>query len=358
MEAPRESERPMLDETMTIMVQTDHGSKPEPVEIPRRVGNVRLGDLLGEGAGGVVFAGYDEAIRRKVAVKLLHRRQGKLDDAAISELASGVRSAGRIKHPNIVTVHAVETVNRMPAIVMEFIDGISLRELLTRTGPMEVSLALFVMRAVTSAVAALHNDNVVHRDLKPANILFDREGDVHVCDFGLAIEFDTLRREGGASNLGGSPLYMAPEMFDGHVSPQSDVYALGVMLFELLNGAPPFGAETMSEMKAQHIAASVPAHLLEKRGVPDELRAVVDRALHKQRVMRFKTASHMLRSLDEVLVPERRADTLRMRLSTIVTAQQAAPASARQDAPLPSQAMTTFDLVAERAKKKREMRDS
>jgi serine/threonine-protein kinase len=206
-------------------------------------------------------------------------------------------------------------------------------------------------------VAALHNDNVVHRDLKPANILFDREGDVHVCDFGLAIEFDTLRRESTASNIGGSPLYMAPEMYDGHVSPQSDVYALGVMLFELLNGAPPFGAETMSEMKAQHIAAPVPTHLLERRGVPEDAREVVDRALHKQRVLRFKTAGHMLRSLDDLAVPEKRADLLKMRLASIVTAQQAAPA-ARQEAPLATQAMTTFDMLAERAKRKREMRDT
>src|SRR5262249_36351863 len=122
--------------------------------------------------------------------------------------------------------------------------------------------------------------------------------------------------------------------------------------------APPFGAETMSEMKAQHIAAPVPTHFLEKRGVPEDVRDIVDRALHKQRVMRFKTAAHMLRSLDDVVTPERRPDVLKMRLATVVTATQAAPAPARNDEPVPAQAMTTFDLIAERAKRKRQMRDS
>lgn len=348
----------MHDETITILVKTDHSDKPEALEVPRRVGNVRLQDLLGEGGGGAVFSGYDEAIRRKVAVKFLHRRKGSLSDAAISELASGVRSAGRIKHPNIVTVFAVENVNRMPAIVMEFIDGISLRDLLRRTGPLELSLAHFVILETVAAVSALHNGNVIHRDLKPANVMFDREGHAHVCDFGLAIEFDTLRQQGGASNVGGSPLYMSPEMFDGHVSPQSDVYALGVMLFEVLSGAPPFSADTVSELRRHHTSTPPPLDLLEKRGVPAVLRDVVERCLHKQRVLRFKTATHLQRSLEEFERPEKRGEVLRSRLATIVSSQQSKSPTEPHEPPTPSPAVTTFDLIAERARKKRQTRDS
>ncbi len=347
----------MHDETITILVKTDHGDKPEALEVPRRIGNVRLQDLLGEGGGGAVFSGYDEAIRRKVAVKFLHRRRGNLPDAAIGELADGVRSAGRIKHPNIVTVYAIENVNRMPAIVMEFVDGISLRDLLRRTGPLELSLGHFVMHEIVAAVSALHDANVIHRDLKPANVMFDRDGHAHVCDFGLAIEFDTLRRVGGTSTIGGSPLYMPTEAFDGHVSPQSDVYALGVMLFEVLAGAPPFSADTITELRSHHDSAPPPLALLEARGVPDLLREVVERALHKQRVLRFKTATHMLRSLEEFDRPEKRVDALRSRLATVVTAQQSQIPAEPLEPAARSPAITTFDLIAERARQKRQTRD-
>ena len=114
-------------------------------------------------------------------------------------------------------------------------------------GRMDLSLALYVMRSITSAVATLHDAGVIHRDLKPTNVLFDRGGEARVCDFGLACEFDAGAYKGNAEEIGGSPLYMAPEMFDGHVSPHSDVYALGVMLFEVLVGSPPFSAQSISD---------------------------------------------------------------------------------------------------------------
>jgi serine/threonine-protein kinase len=345
-----------MQETVTFMLSTGHGSKPEPVEIPRRVGNVKLGEMLGEGAGGVVFVGFDEMLNRRVAVKLLHRRQGQLNEAALTELANGVRAAGRIKHPNIITVHSVESVNRMPVIVMEYIDGLSMRDVLLCTGALDLSMGLYMMRCVVSAVEALHNANVVHRDLKPANILFDRDGHAHVCDFGLACDFDTGRYQGVAQNIGGSPLYMAPEMFDGHVSPQSDVYALGVILFEVLTGATPFTAETISEMKVQHSNTSIPLSLLEKRRIPEEVIAIVERALHKQRILRYKTAAHMMRAIEGVVAPERNDETLRRRLSGVIAARQGDAKGKTVPSVIPSQAMTTFDLVAERARQKREAR--
>lgn len=343
-----------MQETVTIMLSTGHGSKPEPVEVPRRVGNVKLGEMLGEGAGGVVFVGFDEVLNRRVAVKLLHRRQGQLNEAAITELANGIRAAGRIKHPNIITVHSVETVNRMPVIVMEYIDGLSMRDVLLRTGALDLPLGLHLMSGVVSAVEALHNANVVHRDLKPANILFDRDGHPHVCDFGLACEFDTSRFQGAAQNIGGSPLYMAPEMFDGHVSPQSDVYALGVILFEVLTGATPFTAETISGMKVEHCQTAIPIALLERRRVPEGVVEVVERALHKQRIMRYKTAGHMMRAIEQLTSPEHGDAVLRRRLADIVASRPSEPHARPVPSVVPAQAMTTFDLVAERARRKRE----
>lgn len=341
----------MLDETITITVDAGGGNPPEALEVPRRIGTVKLGDLLGEGGGGAVFVGFDEALGRRVAVKLLHRRA----DGTTSELVHGVRAAAKIKHPNVITIYHVDTVCDMPMIVMEYIDGISLRDLIKRSGPLELPLALFVMRSIAAAAAALHAVDVVHRDLKPANTLFDREGEVHVCDFGLACAFDVARFRGEAGNIGGSPLYMAPEMFDGHVSPHSDVYALGVMLFELLCGRPPFSAETISELKAMHLAARVPIEWLERKGIPEDVYEIVRRALNKNRILRYKTSAHMLRALQTIQPPGSQDETLRAQIARIVTAGQD-DKSPDADATPPSTAQTTFDLVARRAEEKRRRR--
>jgi serine/threonine-protein kinase len=343
-----------MQETMTVMLTTGHGSAPEAVEVPLRVGTVKLGDMLGEGAGGVVFAGYDAALNRKVAVKLLHRRRGAAGDAAAIELANGVRAAARIRHPNVLTIHAVETANEMPVIVMEYVDGMSLRDLMVRSGAMDLPLAMYVMRCVTSAVAALHEANVIHRDLKPANVLFDRGGEARVCDFGLACEFDVAAYKGAAENIGGSPLYMAPEMFDGQVSPQGDVYALGVMLFEVLSGAPPFSAQSISEIKTCHADHEPPLWRLEGLESSEALREIVARALHKQRFLRYKTAAHLLRALERVAGSGRREEALRMRVAELVSARPGENEARESPRTEPPPARTTFDLIARRAREKRE----
>lgn len=344
-----------MDETVTILVSSGPDTPPEAVEFPTRVGSVKLLEMLGEGAGGVVFSGYDEALSRRVAVKLLRQRGTTPTDAATAELVEGVRSAARIKHPNIITVHTVDAVKHTPYIVMEFVDGVSFRDLLRSAGPLEPALAVHVMRSIVSAVAALHESNVVHRDLKPANILFDREGVAHVCDFGLACGVNAGAPR-ATTAVAGSPLYMAPEMFEGHVSPQSDVYALGVMLFEALSGRPPFSATTISEMRACHVAQAPPLEVLDGRGIPDELLEVLERSLHKQRYLRFKSASHMARSMDALSVTPEREEVYRTRVAKLVAdaGTRKGERAAGMGESTPN--MTTFDLIAQRAREKRDRR--
>ena len=338
------------------MLTTDDGTKPEPVDIPLRVGTVKLGDLLGEGTGGAVFAGFDEALNRRVAVKLLHRRRGAVDDSSMQELVRGVRSAARVRHPNIITIHAVEHVNQMPVIVMEHVDGVSLADLLERRPAVDLALATYVLRSVATPVAVLHEANVIHRDLKPANVLYDRGGEARVCDFGLACDFDINAYRGQTASIGGSPLYMAPEMFEGEVAPQSDVYALGIMLFELVCGAPPFSADSISEIKVCHETREPPLWQLESRNVPEELCEIVARALRKQRFLRFKTAGHMLRALERIHVSDVHDDALRLRVAELVAVSTAEADAARPRAAEAPPAQTTFDLIARRARQKREQR--
>jgi serine/threonine protein kinase len=149
---------------------------------------------------------------------------------------------------------------------------------------------------------------------------------------------------------------MAPEAFDGHVSPQSDVYALGTMLFEVLSGAPPFSAQSISEIKTCHAVREPPLWRLEGRNLPEDLREIVGRALHKQRFLRFKTAGHLLRAIEQVTVPERRDETLRLRVAELVAPRRGdAPAGDSRPAEAPP-AQTTSDLIAQRARQKRAQR--
>lgn len=335
------------------MMTSPGGASIETVEIPRQIGNVKLGDELGRGAGGVVLAGFDAVLNRKVAVKLLRTSTGGAGDGELQHFVEGVRSAAAVKHPNILTVYQVDIIAGMPVLVMEYVDGISLRDLLRRSGALEPPLSLYMARTIAAGIEALHDARIVHHDLKPANVLFDRDGHAHVCDFGLARRLSAASQAQGEQSISGTPLYMAPEMFTGAVSPQSDVYALGVMLFEMLDGRPPFSAVSMDEMRARHSDDPVPVERLAQGGVSEELCDVVRRAMQKTRILRHKTAGHFLRAL-ESLSPARAADTIHaQRIAEIVNADAAVDSSTPKPSTPPPVDHTTFDLVARRARAKR-----
>lgn len=344
-----------LAETITVDLRVSSQTPAEQVEIPRRVGNVRINDLLGKGATGVVHSGFDEALNRRVAVKILSQRvaatENPLDDAMIS----GVRAAARIRHPNIVGVHHVDVVDRIPIIVMEYVDGPALNHLITRDCGLAAALAVFAIRRIAEGVAGLHEHHIVHRDLKPANVMYDRRGNCFVCDFGLACEVAMQARAVDDERIAGSPLYMAPETFDGRISPQSDVYALGAMLFELLCGAPPFQAKTIDEIQREHTDAEVPLHRLLTCGVPEPLCDVIARALHKHRIMRYKTAAHFERALagfppNKPAEPRELENLIRM----INAPRDAANENERSSsADIGDSPGNTFDLLARRAQEKR-----
>lgn len=353
----------LIHDTVTVMVKTAAQAPPQPIEIPRRLGNVKLGDVIGRGATGVVLSGFDEILNRRVAVKILSRVSVAAGQEELARFVEGVRSAAAVKHAHVVTVHAVDTVAGMPYIVMEHVDGVSLRDLLKHAGKLDLPLALLAISAVAGGVEALHAGHIVHRDIKPANVMFDYEGETHLCDFGLACQLGADSQVRGDAGVSGTPLYMAPEVFEGVVSPQSDVYALGAMLFEMLAGAGPFQADSMDAMRACHAESPVPLARLARNGVPDDVAEVIERALHKTRIMRYKTAGHFLRALEQTetasrdVSPPRQSDQLRMRLAGMVAGLGGSPDSAPRGA-AGGGAETMFDLVARRARQKRGLGDS
>ncbi|MCH7925850.1 MAG: serine/threonine protein kinase, partial [Planctomycetes bacterium] len=261
------------------------------VTIPRELGPVRLLHEIGRGGMGVVYLGRHRMLDRDVAVKFLLHAVAGPDDPGFAGFLEGTRAAAAVQHPGLTTIHHADVVDGIPYLVMQYIDGPTLGDVLKQTGPLNSSALFAVLDAVSEAIGELHDREIVHRDIKPANILLDRKGRVFVTDFGLACSRPRAQRGQASTGLAGTPSYMAPEMFDGEVSLRSDVYALGITCFELLTGKLPFGG-TLDEVREKHIHQALPVELLQEQDVDAELIEVIERATHKDAMYRYKTARH------------------------------------------------------------------
>ncbi len=208
-------------------------------------GRYRIISLLGRGGMGEVYRATDLTLAQPVALKFLpesgpdHRRN-------LERFHNEVRVARQVSHPNVCRVYDVGEADGMPYISMEYVDGEDLESLLQRIGRLPSDKGLEIARKICAGVAAAHDKGVIHRDLKPANIMLDRRGNVVVMDFGLAAVADHLR---GAEARSGTPAYMAPEQLRGEeVTAKSDIYALGMVLYEVFTGKRAYDARTMAEL--------------------------------------------------------------------------------------------------------------
>lgn len=264
------------------------------------LGPVRLSSELGRGAMGVVFLARHTLLDRPVAVKFLVQHRAASADTLPSRFVDEAKAAAAVRHAHLTQIYHADIAAGTPYLVMEYVDGPTLARLLARAGKLSVDLAVHLLIQVSDAVGKLHEHDLIHRDLKPSNVLIDREGKALVTDFGL-----TLRRDAdaqGSAQLAGTPAYMAPEMFDGRVSPRSDIYALGITLFSLLAGKAPYEG-TLEELKQQHRDAPLP---LAGLNLPEGVTDILERACHKQFMFRYKTAHELARALRAL-----KADTAR-----------------------------------------------
>jgi eukaryotic-like serine/threonine-protein kinase len=263
-----------------------------------------VGDLLGEGGFAAVFRVRDKAGSRDVAVKVLDL--GQTPSPALAErFVREARTSAQLEHPHIVPIYKVGGYkNQVLYIVMRCLDGPSLRHLLETQQRLAVRDATRIARQVADALGHAHQHGVVHRDVKPDNILLDDAGHVLVTDFGIA----KAAQEAAVSQLTtegmvvGTPHYMSPEQATGeHIDARSDIYSLGIVLYQMLTGAPPFDGESaQSILMKQATATPVPIRELRKE-VPAALAAVVDRALEKDAADRFQTAEELSRALVQAL---------------------------------------------------------
>jgi tRNA A-37 threonylcarbamoyl transferase component Bud32 len=270
-------------------------------------GRYELEELVGHGGMSSVYKARDSLLERNVALKVLHE-QYNADEEFVERFKREARSVAQLQHPNIVTVIDRGEEDGRQYIVFEYIDGENLKELLVRQSRLDVREALEIAVEVARALAFAHQHGLVHRDVKPQNVLLNGDGRAKVTDFGIARSVDVEGMTSTGMVLGTSN-YIAPEQASGEpVDAHTDVYALGVVLYEILAGEVPFPGESFVAVAMKHVHEPAP-NLLEKRpDVPLRVATAVDRALEKRPEERFPTMDAFAAELEACLAELDRED--------------------------------------------------
>jgi serine/threonine-protein kinase len=240
-----------------------------------------------------VYAATDEILGRKVAVKMLHANYAT-DEAFIQRFRREAQAAANLTHPNIVSIYDTGKDGSHYYIVMELIEGRTLRDVLRSEGPLLPRRAAEIASEVAAALAVAARGGLAHRDVKPGNILLTDTGSVKVTDFGIARAWDDSEELTRTGAVIGTATYFSPEQAQGQPADgRSDLYALGVVLFEMLTGRPPFSGETPVSVAYQHVSEAAGMPSASNPDVPRELDAIVMRALQKNPASRYQTAEEM-----------------------------------------------------------------
>jgi serine/threonine protein kinase len=267
---------------------------------PPMLGRYRVEKELGRGAMGAVYQGRDPKIGRVVAIKTLmlsgEFAPGELDEVR-NRFFHEARTAGRLNHPNIVTVFDAGENRELAYIAMEFLKGENLGRHTRPEALLPLPVVVEILARVADALGYAHRNHVVHRDIKPSNIMYEAATDtVKVTDFGIAHIADASRTRTGI--VLGTPSYMSPEQLTGgRIGGGSDLFSLGSSLYQLVSGHLPFSGETMAELMFR-IANDTPTDIRKlRRDVPEALARVIERALAKQPAARFRSGEEMASAL-------------------------------------------------------------
>ena len=264
---------------------------------PKSLGRYELTAHLARGGMADVFYAVDRMLDRQVAVKILHQRFAGAD-TFVARFRKEARAAAGLSHPNIVSIYDWGERDGSHFIVMELIEGRSLRDVLTSEGRLLPRRAAEIGAEVASALEVAHRNRVIHRDIKPGNILLASDGTVKVTDFGVARAWDDSQDLTGDGAVIGTATYFSPEQARGDPADErSDIYSLGVVLYEMLAGRPPFSGETPVSVAYQHVTAEVVPPTLINPDVPLELESVVMRCLGKDPNRRYQTANEVRNDL-------------------------------------------------------------
>lgn len=312
------------------------------------LGGCKIIQLLGRGGMGAVYKAEQFKLRRIVALKVLAPELVG-DKSYVERFMREARMVAQLEHTNVVQVHDVGEQGGYYYIIMQFIDGMSLKQLIRRKGRLSSKEAVLIMLQVCKGLDAAHKLGIVHRDIKPANILINKQGVVKISDFGLARSAtgdSELTKSGGTM---GTPHYMSPEHCRGEaVDIRSDIYSLGVTLFEMLTGGRPFDGDTPAAVILKHLNEPVPSLLNTDPTIPASLCALVEKMLAKSPADRYQTPAELLQALQAVRA-ELQGDA--------APAAEKSPAGSQTSTPplVPERAAGgTLDALRERAEKRRQ----
>ncbi|WBY92034.1 Stk1 family PASTA domain-containing Ser/Thr kinase [Enterococcus casseliflavus] len=275
------------------------------IEIGKKInGRYKIIGNIGSGGMANVFLAHDLILDREVAIKVL-RFDFQNDQSAIRRFQREALAATELVHPNIVTVYDVGEEDGMQFLVMEYVKGMDLKRYIQTHYPVPYLQIVDIIQQILSAVALAHQHRIIHRDLKPQNVLINEDGVVKITDFGIAIALSETSITQTNSMLG-SVHYLSPEQARGSMATnQSDIYAIGIILYEILTGKVPFDGESAVTIALKHFQDEIPSIRIYDKNVPQSLENVVLKATAKEPADRYKTADEMRADLDTVLSPDR-----------------------------------------------------
>ena len=308
-------------------------------------GRYRILRKLGAGGMANVYLAEDQELGRRVAIKILNERHAN-DEQFVERFRREAKNAAALSHPNIVSIYDRGEAEGTYYIAMEYLDGRSLKELIVSRGPAPVNVAVEYARQILSALRFAHRHGIVHRDIKPHNVLVDNEGRVKVTDFGIARAGTSQMTEAGS--IVGTAQYLSPEQARGaDVDQRSDLYSLGVVLYELLTGETPFDGDTPVEIAMKHLSTLPEPPSAHRPDVPHELDLVATRALAKDPDERYQSAEEMDADLERVArgapvaaATEESATQIIRRPASFIPAAAAAATAATMIAPRPTAGRT------------------
>jgi len=266
-------------------------------------GRYRLEAVVGTGGMSTVYRALDTVLERQVAIKLMHREIAK-DSDQLERFRREARAVAQFNHPHVVGVIDAGEDENTPYIVFEYVEGETLKERIRRNGRLAIPEAVAYAIEIARALGAAHAASIVHRDVKPQNVLIDEEGTAKVTDFGIArsLEQDGLTADG---RVLGTTDYVSPEQALGHgVTGQSDLYSLGIVLFEMLTGDVPFHGDNQVAVAMRHVREELPDLQIRRPEVSSALAAVVDRATDKDLKRRYADDRELIADLEDVLAIE------------------------------------------------------
>lgn len=270
----------------------------------KKIGKYEVSSILGKGAMGIVYRALDPDINRKVAVKTIRfdlTTDESENEERMQRFMREAQAAGKLTHPNIITIYDVGREKDMTYIVMQYIEGPSLQRLIAAGEKFSTQEVIRLMTQVCSALDYAHQSGIVHRDMKPGNVLLDNNRKPYICDFGVAhVETSTLTQSGTAV---GTPSYMSPEQVMGKkIDKRSDIFSLGCILYEFLTGRRPFEAESITTVIYKIINEEPPSLSEVKKGLPAGFEQIIGKALAKDPNDRYQSCTQLandLRNLDK-----------------------------------------------------------